>query len=378
MSQYPLIAFFLCFAVALAGQTPTADACTTVALGKGRDVIVAKSYDWSVADALVMVNKRDTAKVALIQAPGVKAARWVSRYGSLTFNQYGREMPNGGINERGLVVEIMWLRSTRHGVLAPNRDTVNELQWIQYMLDTCATTAEAVKTARKLQVSRVYATVHYMVCDRGGACATFEHIDGTLTIHHGRRLPTRTLTNDTYAASVRALKAYRGFGGVKATPKGSGSIARFVRAATLARTYASRPSVKAASTILKSVAQGNYTKWQIVYEPTAGKVHFREPGEPLRSLALSSLELACGTPVKVLDLHGSVLGRKSEKKTKRSKRSKRSKKTRPPAKLVTYTRALNLRLLRLTIGRLDRRLPDTLLQQLAAYPETRTRCKTKR
>jgi choloylglycine hydrolase len=26
---------------------------------------------------------------------------WTSRYGSITFNQYGREFPSGGINEKG-------------------------------------------------------------------------------------------------------------------------------------------------------------------------------------------------------------------------------------------------------------------------------------
>ena len=34
-------------------------------------------------------------------------ASWVSKYGSVTFNQYGRELPTGGMNEAGLVVETI-------------------------------------------------------------------------------------------------------------------------------------------------------------------------------------------------------------------------------------------------------------------------------
>jgi choloylglycine hydrolase len=32
-----------------------------------------------------------------------KTISWISKYGSITFNQYGREFPTGGMNEKGLV-----------------------------------------------------------------------------------------------------------------------------------------------------------------------------------------------------------------------------------------------------------------------------------
>jgi penicillin V acylase-like amidase (Ntn superfamily) len=31
----------------------------------------------------------------------------------VTFNQYGRNFPSGGMNEAGLVIELMWLEGSR-------------------------------------------------------------------------------------------------------------------------------------------------------------------------------------------------------------------------------------------------------------------------
>ena len=92
---------------------PEATACTTFCLKRGSQAVFGKNYDWGVGDGLVIVNKRGVAKTALIP-PQEKPARWVSRYGSLTFNQYGRELPSGGMNEAGLALELMWLDETRY------------------------------------------------------------------------------------------------------------------------------------------------------------------------------------------------------------------------------------------------------------------------
>ncbi len=327
-----------------------ARACTTFAMGAGERLLVGKSYDWDTPHGLVLLNRRGLKKQALVLAAGVKPASWTARYGSLTFNQYGREMPNGGINEAGLVVEIMWLSSTRHPALAPDRPTVNELQWIQYLLDTSGTLKEALAAARKLQVARIHGQVHYMVCDRAGACGTFEYLAGKLVVHHGKRLPARVLTNSTYKRSAAALRRHRG----GKVPGGSGSLARFVRAASLANKAGKAPTVKQAFAALESVAQGEYTRWQIVYESAAGKVHFRVPGREARTVNVKALDFACSAPVKVMDLHGSVLGL--------------------GPKMVPYQRAHNEELVKKSFANLGLKLPAIILKQLAWYPEAATSC----
>ena len=52
------------------------------------------------------MNRRGLKKTAFSTNSGLQ---WVSRFGSLTFNQFGFEFPNGGINEAGLVIEHMMM-----------------------------------------------------------------------------------------------------------------------------------------------------------------------------------------------------------------------------------------------------------------------------
>jgi choloylglycine hydrolase len=336
----------------------TGRACTTFAMVRGAEVVVGKSYDFKIGHGLLMVNKRGVAKQALLP-PGARGrpARWIARHGSLTFNQIGRELPAGGMNERGLVVEVMWLTTTRHGKPSPKRATVNELQWIQYLLDTSATIEEAIINAKRLQVSKAYAAVHYMACDRSGACATFEYLGGKLVVHRGEELPVRVLTNDPYSRSVAKLRQHTGFGGKLPTPTSASSLDRFTRAATLVRRGARMrgSSVQYAFKVLQRVRIGDYSKWQIVYEPVAGRVHFRNAGERTHvTVDARKQDYSCATPVKVMDLRGTVLGKRGA--------------------WATYSAKHNLKLIRDSFTALGIRFPDAVVEQFAAYPDRASRC----
>ena len=177
-------------------------ACTTFLVQDGDQLAVGKSYDWNMGQGLVLTNKKGVKKKALLFDPRERAAEWTSLHASLTFNQYGRELPNGGINDAGLVIEIMWLE----GSVYPPKDqrpAINELQWIQYQLDTYATVGELVAHAPELRVSPASGRVHYLACDANAACASFEYVDGALVVNEG----AKALTNHTYAASKQYLEA---------------------------------------------------------------------------------------------------------------------------------------------------------------------------
>lgn len=100
---------------------------------------------------LLMVNKRDVRKMSVVQPPN-KPATWKSRFGSVTFNQYGREFPTGGINEAGLVVELMWLDGTKYPA-EDSRPAVGGLEWIQYHLDVSANVEELLKNAQSMRIA---------------------------------------------------------------------------------------------------------------------------------------------------------------------------------------------------------------------------------
>ena len=117
-------------------------ACTTFCLKKNGEVLFGKNYDWMIGDGLVFVNKRGVAKVSN-EGNLTNPAKWVSKYGSVTFSQYGRENPSGGMNEAGLVIELMWLDETQYPKVDA-RPTVGTLEWIQYQLDSSATVEEVI------------------------------------------------------------------------------------------------------------------------------------------------------------------------------------------------------------------------------------------
>src|SRR4051812_40169767 len=178
--------------LALAWILPPADACTTFCLRKGSTAVFGKNYDFYFDDGLVLVNKRGVAKTASPLSDGTPA-RWTARYGSLTFNQFGREFPSGGMNEAGLAVELMWLDATRYASL-DRRPALGALEWIQYQLDNYTTIAEVTRNAGNLRVTS-QGKIHFLTCDKGGSCATVEFLDGKPVIHAGASLPAPALTN---------------------------------------------------------------------------------------------------------------------------------------------------------------------------------------
>lgn len=324
--------------------------CTTFLMTEKGEHFVGKSYDYKIGHGHVVHNKRGVGKRALPLQPGAKLAEWVSRYSSLTFNQYGREMPNGGMNEAGLVVEIMWLTSARTPP-PDDRPALNELQWIQYQLDNFATVADVVDNAPKLHVTRVYGKVHYLVCDDTSACAAVEYLDGQLVITQGDEAPAKTLTNNTYAESRAHLKKHRGFGGKRATPKASGSLSRFVRATAMARGERTQKGIDGVFEILDAVNLGDYTRWQIAYDLARRTVHFRTTtSSAIKTIALADFEPSCTEPAMVLDVDHTTAGAVR-------------------ARFTPYSRAKNRELLDRSLGHVASSLPEGTAEALAAYPD---------
>ncbi len=250
---------------------------------------------------MLVVNKRGVSKASRIGLPAMEGpARWVSRYGSLTFNQFGREFPSSGMNEAGLAVELLWLDEARY----PKRDArpaLGVLEWIQYQLDNFSTVGEVVKNVERVRISS-RTPLHYLVGDAAGGCASIEFLEGRLVAHTGPALPVRALTNDTYASSLAYLSA----NAAAPVPAGSGSLERFARAARLLDAPAGKENgsaVAEALEILGRVASSGYTQWSIAWDLKNRRVHFRTQANPkVRTVALTKFDLSCATPVRVADV----------------------------------------------------------------------------
>lgn len=333
---------------------PSASPCTTFVATHPGGPVVGKSYDWSQGMGLVVLNPRGLKKRALCQRPEDRPAEWVARHASVTFNQYGREFPCSGMNDAGLVAEIMWLNESEYPE-PDGRPTVNELQWIQHVLDRCATTEEVVEAAGELRVSPVYARVHYLVADRGGSAAVLEYLGGRLVVWRGERLPVPTLTNDPYERSRSFLEEHAGFGGDRPVGGSARSLDRFCRASALARAIAAEDdATKAAFAVLDSVSQGAFSQWNIVYRPEDGEVAFRTRAcGRVKHLDLGRLGLETLTQARILDIDLDAAGDVSER-------------------FEPYSTEANRALVRRSMAHVARSagLPPEALEQLARYPET--------
>jgi len=336
----------------------TAMACSAFFLDKGKGKWMGKSYDWHNGEGFVLVNKRFVKKTALLKPNSRrKPLKWTSRFGSITFNQYGREFPLGGMNEKGLAIEVLWLYQTKDSFRKNRKATLNELQWIQYHLDTSANVKEVLAKSKKLHIERAYAKVHYFLCDAKGQCAVVELLKGKLTVYHQKTLPFPVLTNSTYARSRRYFIKKGGLRKKHRVPSSNGSLPRFFRIAANVRKLRKPKAsgLKQSFYILRNVRAKNSSQWNIVYDLKKKRIHFGDAWKrKWQTVTLQKQDFRCGQPSVLMDMRGTLV------KGKRHK-------------WVRYTSVINTRLIKRSIRKLRRsmggpRWPKRWILGLARYP----------
>lgn len=306
---------WIVFALAvLIFATGTGRSCTTFFLHRNGQKIFGKNYDWHLGSGMIIINQRGVFKKGLhgMGTDPVEYASWTSTYGSVTFNQYGREMPTGGMNEAGLVVHLMALYKT--GYPKPDkRNPIKDLQWIQYQLDNFDTVEQVIQSNADIRI--LYNDVpglHFLVADRRGNCAAIEWLNGRLVYHASETLPYKVLANNTYSDSLRYLERHQGYGGTLEIDNSRFSLDRFVRAADMLTKYRGRSAkqgIEYAFDLLRQVAQAS-TQWRIVYDLESREVHFKTLSNPhRRSVRLTDFDFSCRGPVKVIDIHSGTAGR---------------------------------------------------------------------
>jgi len=284
------IKFIICLVI-LVGLLPLdSDACTTFRLqDKNGGLLFGRNFDFPAGQGQIHINQKNLQKTSLVAAPE-KPFTWISRYGSISFNQNGREFPYGGMNEAGLVIKQMMHESADAKYPAQDdRHGLEELQWIQYQLDVSASVADVIASDRAVRISFTsVAPLHFLAADAGGGVAVIEYINGKMVVHTGKDLKYPALANDTYGASL-AMKAALDAAG------GNGQPDRFARAAAMVEAFApdSGPALEYAFAILKNVSQGG-TQWSIVYDLKKRAVFYRTRiNTRIRCIAMGMFDFSC-------------------------------------------------------------------------------------
>jgi choloylglycine hydrolase len=305
-----LAAAMLCCLLLICPQAGPAHACTSFCLDTPDGPVFATNCDLFIAaDGLVFVNRREIAKEGFRASTTGETAKWVSKYGSVTFNLVGREFAWSGMNEAGLVVSTMELKASE--LPKPDeRPPFGSGDWVQYMLDTCGSVQEAIQMHSFVRlIDDADSPGHFLVADAEGNCAAFEYLDGEFVCYTGESLPVKAMSNMRYARALAALER----GGPRWWWSNPGQSAeRFAGAAVRMESFdASRDTCAASYALatLTHVVAAPHTKWNIVYDIEKREVRFRSAASPtVKRLSLHAFDLSCEAPLLMLDVNAELEG----------------------------------------------------------------------
>jgi penicillin V acylase-like amidase (Ntn superfamily) len=208
-----------------------------------------------------------------------------------------------------------------------SRPAVGTQEWIQYLLDNSATTAEAIKNAEGVRIESEV-KVHYLIDDKAGNAASVEFLKGLMVVHTGANLATPTLTNNTYDESLNFAKRAD-----VAKAKSNESLDRFARAVKQTKDFDQKPlsdqqAVTYAFAVLSDVAQKNavntFTQWSIVYDQKRGRIYFRTlQSFQIKSVDARAFDYTCGTPLKMFDMNAKESGDVTAKFTDYTRKANR-------------------------------------------------------
>jgi penicillin V acylase-like amidase (Ntn superfamily) len=331
--------------------------CTKQDLFFKRHWLVGVNYDWLLEDGLVMINKRGLSKTTQYDSSvSEMPAKWTSKYGSVTFNQYGRECGARGMNEAGLVVSSLIDFGAVQYPTPDSRPAVSHGQWVQYLLDNYATVREIVESDNDIRIGATSDTLpsHYFVCDKKGECLVIEFRGGNPVYYTGDNLPIKLLTNTPYADALNFLDQ-----DTVPVPDPALSVWRFLTAAKSLHGRAVGSGVKFAFDILKKVStylDNDWTEWSIVFDLTTSRVYFITlSNTKVRYFDLKDFDLSCTRPTKILSMQADLEGDVTDD-------------------FIDYTKQANRDLIDSAFGKTalvipSFALPDTTLDWLSFYPE---------
>lgn len=308
----------------LDGEEPTLTSslsCATFQLKKGKTLLVGHNLDDAVNDTpgMILVNKRGVSKKSISyqdlnsfsgRDDSVQRISWEAKLGSVTYNVFGREFPDGGMNEAGLYVGEMTLLGSVYPT-DPKFIKIYHHAWIQYLLDNFESVPEVLDNLTKVTLDG-HCQWHFFVADRAGRAAVIEFDENKVLTYTGDTLPVRVSTNYTYPSCLKRLADFQGFGGTNPIDfKQTEKDRRFLWAAAMikeAEGGSTEVNVETAFKILEQMWCGA-NRWALVFNPIEMQVWFTtEKNRKVRWIKYSAIDFSCKTPVQMLDIHRNLAG----------------------------------------------------------------------
>jgi len=284
-------------------------ACSTFKLQKGDYLIYGHNLNQGDigVPGLIFINKRGIFKLGRTWSELTTKERlnpsshcWISRYGSITFNNFGRDFPDGGMNELGLYI---WEMSEE--IDYPKNDSLpklNQMNWMQYILDNYSTVEEAIQCASEIEIDGW--GWHYFVGDAKGNTAAIAFIDGVVVENKGENMPVPGLFNTPYDRELEVLKYYKGFGGLYEPDLSDLRVPRFVKTAVMIRDYKpTKDIVDYGFEMLDTLKVYDVPEWSIVFDVRKRNVYFKTRINPeIKSFSMEEMDFSNNSPVLILNM----------------------------------------------------------------------------
>ncbi|SFR50924.1 linear amide C-N hydrolase [Thiomicrospira sp. ALE5] len=311
-------------------------ACTRVVYqGPDNTIITGRTMDFSIdIPANLWAFPRGMTRHGEV---GPNSISWTSRYGSIAASSWDIATPDG-MNEKGLVANLLWLVDSEYPVFNPKGDKpgLTIAAWAQYALDNFATVAEAVTELGKEEFVIVtdfipgtdkFTTVHLSLSDATGDSAIFEYVGGELVIHHDRTY--QVMTNDPVYEQQLAIQGYWDtIPGTIMLPGSNRAADRFVRAAyyinAIPQTTDTQTAIASVFSVIRNVSVPygistpnqphiSNTRWRSVSDQRNKVYYFENVLTPsVLWVDLKQMDLSEGAPVKKLTLdHGPFVSGKA-------------------------------------------------------------------
>lgn len=289
--------------------------CSTFQISTNDTIIVGHNLDDYVTfPGMAIVNPRGINKESLSwldfskgKKKDIPRLKWTSKFGSITYSIFGRDLIDGGLNEAGLYIGEMTLMKTVYPV-DETKPTFHTNFWMQYILDSFSNVDEALESISTFTIDGT-CRWHFFLADKKGNTAIVEFIDGKACIYKGENMPHKILCNTTYKSDLDSLALYSGYGGQRIIDiQDKENTKRSVRASELIRRYSENPQqpiVDYSFEMLQLLDLGN-NLWQIVCDLSNGRMYFRTHlNRNIKFVDLKSFDFSEKTQ-KYIDVHSDV------------------------------------------------------------------------
>ncbi len=297
------------------------ESCSTFMLKHTDKLIFGHNLDQPgmKVSGYVFINKRSVFKKGCTLSELLTKDRknpstlnWISKYGSVSFNSFGKDLIDGGLNEEGLYIWEMSNVLGKYGSVGKTKRLFAS-NWMQYILDNYKNVEQVIQSVQEMELDGP--AWHFFIGDKNGNYAAIEYLGGKTVIHQKEEMPIPALFNMPYDIEMEKMSYYQGFGGRNDSSLDNLSAGRFVHTAVMLKDYSvSESAVKYGFKILEQLSKTCETKWSVIIDALNGKIYFKTEGfQEIKTFELNKIDFSNQTPVLILDMDIKKGGDVSEK-----------------------------------------------------------------